>query len=493
MENQQFEQTSLDTNPFFIYLKTKQPKLYEMISQNLYKICVPCQRSLVGVKLTKEFVLLHILTKSPYYKGECVTIQDQEKAVIVDRLFLNLHRGWKQKRLIKVLSTEMFYNREYQSYEVVIIESDFSEKKTKKSTNKNSKIKNMKLSPLHSPRTQKNLTKKQKKIDELMKKRRSEIIVCLPKSMTYVEILKFWKKIGKKKIRLKSFKFFSQDLQIFKESYFLVKKYEKEIGKKVSTLYSQSADLLIKQDLVLSSFPSNSYNGQKLINSLKILIVGKLKIWEKIRRFYQTEDSVCNEQILLLQKITPQIAGIIEPLRIDYSLAIQELQSIANCKTAFEKLIIIDKTIMTINELVENSNSKINSLSTDDLIPIFSYIIVKSKIPNLFSTTVYLQHFNLCDMITSKYAFEITLIDSIVNNLIYEKKLLKMFNDFKQLEKTNKQSSILKQNKLNHINDQNINMDNNDSNHMGEQNLKNLIPTESNLRQQNNLLIKEIL
>ncbi|KAJ6227628.1 ankyrin repeat domain-containing protein [Anaeramoeba flamelloides] len=457
------EPSCLDTNPFFIYLTQEQKQLYDELSKSQYTFCIPSCNSQRGMKFNKEMVLLHTLRKSPFYKGESVVLNNSEKSVIIENPFLNLNRGWRKASVIKIISTQVFFNQNYNPYDILIIEKPFIWFLNDKKWFEKRMI----------------LSKSEHQYIQSIKKRKQEIIKCFPKNLIYSQVYKFWLQIGNKKIRRARVKQFFINLKKFKKSYYLAKGFESHFENKLTIFYEEQISLLIQKDLILRTFPPDSHFSNKLADSIKILILGKLQYWEKIKDFYQYEDQFCAQQMQLLKKITPKILEIPEKFSVDYSKIIQKLQSLPNHHTAFEKLLIIDQSIILLNEYLDRNFSGSLSLSLDDLIPIFSYIIIKAKIPNLFSTAVYLNHFHLCNTITSKYYFEITLLDSIVEKLIYSQRLLNIYknykyNDFILRNKTNwednseqvsnlikskndKMLEMLKKKKINYISEKNFN------------------------------------
>ncbi|KAJ6253934.1 ankyrin repeat domain-containing protein [Anaeramoeba flamelloides] len=466
------EPSCLETNPFFVYLTREQKQLYGKLSKSQYTICIPSCNSLRGMKFNKEMILLHTLQKSPYYKGEYALLQNDEQSVIIENQFLNLSRGWRKSKVLKIISTQVFFNDDFNPYDILIIEKPFiwflNEKKGFR---------------------KQVLGKKEQEFVCSVQKRKQEITKFFPKNLIYSQVENFWRKIGKKKIRSQAVKQFFSSLKKFKNSYYLVKRYESHLEKKLTVFYDEQVKLLIRQDLILRTFSPKSHYYEKLVNSLKILILGKLEYWGKIKDFYQYEDQFCAQQIQLLKKITPDILEIPEKLVLDYSQVIENLQLISNYNTAFEKILLIDKSIILLNEIIENNFLNSVSITTDDLIPIFSYIIIKSKIPNLFSTSVYLNHFHLCNMITSKYSFEITLLNSIVNNLLYSQKLLNIYQNFKHNHcelLNNKEKSNVKKINLNKNVDNDINLEN-------DVKKNNIFLQEKKLHQKHSLQIVEII
>ncbi|KAG0199508.1 hypothetical protein BGX28_007252 [Mortierella sp. GBA30] len=71
-------------------------------------ICVPRERSLGGLIFHKSFVDTHILTPSPYYRGQYLTLD--HKVVEIDKEYVREISGFAHPRSVQILSEETVYN-----------------------------------------------------------------------------------------------------------------------------------------------------------------------------------------------------------------------------------------------------------------------------------------------------------------------------------------------------------------------------------------------
>ncbi|KAG0359170.1 hypothetical protein BGZ54_010083 [Gamsiella multidivaricata] len=71
-------------------------------------ICVPRERSLGGLVFHKSFVETHILTPSPYYRGQYLTLD--HKVVEIDKDYVREISGFAHPRSVQILAEEMVYN-----------------------------------------------------------------------------------------------------------------------------------------------------------------------------------------------------------------------------------------------------------------------------------------------------------------------------------------------------------------------------------------------
>ncbi|KAF9174570.1 hypothetical protein BGX21_000592 [Mortierella sp. AD011] len=71
-------------------------------------ICVPRERTLGGLVFHKTFVDTHILTPSPYYQAQYLTLD--HKVVEIDRDYVREISGFSHPRSVQILGEEMVYN-----------------------------------------------------------------------------------------------------------------------------------------------------------------------------------------------------------------------------------------------------------------------------------------------------------------------------------------------------------------------------------------------
>ncbi|KAF9359012.1 hypothetical protein BGX26_000339, partial [Mortierella sp. AD094] len=71
-------------------------------------ICVPRERTLGGLVFHKTFVDTHILTPSPYYRGQYLTLD--HKVVEIDKDYVREISGFSHPRSVQILGEEMVYN-----------------------------------------------------------------------------------------------------------------------------------------------------------------------------------------------------------------------------------------------------------------------------------------------------------------------------------------------------------------------------------------------
>ncbi|KAF9944813.1 hypothetical protein BGZ70_004298, partial [Mortierella alpina] len=82
-------------------------------------ICVPRERSLGGLSFHKRFVETHILTPSPYFRGQYLTLD--HKVVEIDKEYVREISGFANPRSVQILSEETVYSETSQKPTRVLV------------------------------------------------------------------------------------------------------------------------------------------------------------------------------------------------------------------------------------------------------------------------------------------------------------------------------------------------------------------------------------
>ncbi|XP_049941242.1 ankyrin repeat domain-containing protein 27-like isoform X1 [Schistocerca serialis cubense] len=128
--NQKMSPDEIEYNVFYHLLQTKYRKKYEPAISKCCMICIPCSAALRGVEITDEFVDMHILqpvsrTASSFISGSgvkkyCYELKGSLLTLIASPMKL------PEEYVIKVLSVETGYNKEYQQYKILITDKPLS-------------------------------------------------------------------------------------------------------------------------------------------------------------------------------------------------------------------------------------------------------------------------------------------------------------------------------------------------------------------------------
>ncbi|EGC38124.1 hypothetical protein DICPUDRAFT_149240 [Dictyostelium purpureum] len=132
-----------------------------------------------------------------------------------------------------------------------------------------------------------------------------------------------------------------------------------------------------------------------------------------------------------------------------YQFSIDILKTLPSLTTPTEKLECIEKSIDLISESIKlywekkskfnrSTISKIPQISADELLPIFSYVIIKSNITNVFSELMFIQEYSDFSLCSQKQQYCLTTFEAALQNTLdwtIESLLAdasKVFEDLKQ-------------------------------------------------------------
>ncbi|CAJ0756582.1 611_t:CDS:2 [Entrophospora sp. SA101] len=112
----------LDDNLFYKTLKKDYQKIFHKVSI----ICVPHSKSILGLRMSKNFIESHSFIPSPYFQGQFQSIND--KVMIIENNHVKTLKGFKEERIIRILSDELVYNEAYKSVQVLVLEMPLEER-----------------------------------------------------------------------------------------------------------------------------------------------------------------------------------------------------------------------------------------------------------------------------------------------------------------------------------------------------------------------------
>lgn len=339
---------NLEANPFFIKIMESHNALVNEVGSSNWILLIP-KRAQVTPECLKsnEFLLSHVLLPSEDLPkthftsliGADVTIDDKFIRVKNERLRPSL-----------ILFEEIFYAKDHQKFKILCIETPLCQKFIQSCPNSSSLVANL------------------CEAVELIKQ------CCAVKGG------------GMRKIENAISNF---NLRIQKAS-----DYEK-LKTNVKLLYDYCVNLICHKQSKLDPF---------LTMNLKVSIEYYLmeNIYEKI---FDAISINCSEENQKFNKIIHKLSDItIEDLNItsepspkvteNLNLMRMELAKVSNCKCSLDKLYCIRNVIDTIS-----SCSSAKLMTTDELLPVLVYAIVKTNFFHWIPTLVFIKEFNLSQML----------------------------------------------------------------------------------------------
>jgi len=122
----------IECSAYYYTLQNTFRRKYEQALNKCWMICVPCSSALRGIDITDEFVELHILRPSPSLSSCFIsTDEDSSHCFKLDGSSLMLQESpvdITEPYVVKILSVETGYNKEYQQYKILITDKPLSPK-----------------------------------------------------------------------------------------------------------------------------------------------------------------------------------------------------------------------------------------------------------------------------------------------------------------------------------------------------------------------------
>lgn len=113
---------TLDDNRFLQELRGEFGHVFAHASDKQYCICVPCRASLLGFVVSEDAVNSHVLMPAAT-PGEYVTLN--RRRVTIDkerRLVHTCDVAWRERRAVRILETETWYNTRYQPFTLMLLD-----------------------------------------------------------------------------------------------------------------------------------------------------------------------------------------------------------------------------------------------------------------------------------------------------------------------------------------------------------------------------------
>ncbi|KAL9653916.1 hypothetical protein ABK040_012974 [Willaertia magna] len=414
-----FDNYQLENTFFYQWIQsTKELKqIFNSSIENQKIICIPpndeVKCALRITKYSKNFIMFlkdHILSNSPFFVGHYVT---EKGNVLIEEEQLNNNKkifitgnGFQTKNVkVEVLHEEICYNNDYKSYRILFIDKCLiDEYQMIKTTLQNS---NRRMSVRSKIENNNHLSS----LNSLSAVNMIEIHKCLNN----------YNETSYDKLKLL--------IQTFNHNYLLLKNYYDYIIEKINEesitaceLFDTNGDLTI---IKINNEMLNEFNGElelQLKNMINCTFFDG--IYDKIFPFLESvnlqkdfdfyiqcvsiNNYYCKENNE--HSIDNQLFDL---LQIPKSLQCNQLNSINYLsenlnkeRTIYGKLKIIKTTKNLIFENITKKNkANENIITTDELIPLFSYILIKSKIKNFMTNYTFLENFLLKEFSYLEFGF----------------------------------------------------------------------------------------
>jgi hypothetical protein len=380
----------IECNAYYYTLQNKFRRKYEQALTKCWMICVPCSSALRGIDITDEFVELHILRPSPSLSSHFIsTDEDSSHCFKLDGSSLMLQESpvdVTETYVVKILSVETGYNKEYQQYKILITDKPLSPKYQPEPVEDD-----LQLSTVHS------LT---------------EAIEFLTHFSSHVEMLD---KLGQ------------------------------ELQELCPTLQSNSLPVVRERvhDIMscywMTLLKTHSLDRQRdarFQSSLSISLENYIMNHLHNVVFHMVCNKHCEDdaQVLGLVKelasvgVTADQLGAPEDFAVPLPAAVVELASLDSLTCPLDKLYCIRTTIdLILAELkgaivdaqsVLSKESQLPTLTTDDLIPLLVTVIIQAKPLHMASNLYYMENFQWTLSPSDAISFSLVTFKAAIQELL---------------------------------------------------------------------------
>ncbi|KAL5021255.1 hypothetical protein ScPMuIL_000410 [Solemya velum] len=339
-------------NPFFVTLQTNYAKLYEEAMVNRSILCIPRYSRVVKWKVSKAEVEDYILTARS--SGDFITVSGKD--LKIEDGFIHLSKAFGKERKVAILFEETFYNNSDESYRVLCVSDLFNKKDTGEE----------KDAPI--PR-------------------------CPTSYEECVDML--WGHHGGSRLEEQ----FKKAVVSYRRAY---NKIEWESLRNVvdaaSAQFTKSMQLILKDP----TFKKTARHSQSTMDNLKIAVETCLmnathtEVFRAITANTTTDDAEINKMTRNLVEVCLTDIGVRPEFNENIPAARKELSQLNRFSTPLGRLFCFKRAISNLSRPLKNSSGKDEAIAmtTDDLLPILIYLIIKTDIPNWMANLVYMKDFH---------------------------------------------------------------------------------------------------
>jgi hypothetical protein len=208
----------------------------------------------------------------------------------------------------------------------------------------------------------------------------------------------------------------------FSKTYIFARSYEKETAEKLKKFATQFAEE------TQAGYSEAAYKAA-LCHSLNIL---ESKIWSSLKDLYHKQDMKAKSN--MEQKIRSNCSGVGIPeefLDVDFSEAVKAFRAVDEVKSPVLKLFCLQDTRKkTLDAICEGkkqqavkvfgsmSSSSSHVIGTDELLPLFIYVVCQSGVAHFVSTLYFIKFFSYDIANTHESPFLKSLLESTVSYIL---------------------------------------------------------------------------
>ncbi|KAI8519735.1 Ankyrin repeat domain-containing protein 27, partial [Branchiostoma belcheri] len=350
----------LGENVFFQNLRTKHAQLYEEAAFNRWMVCVPRQGTASRHQQNKEDFENHILRPEVQVKGNTITTV----------------KGFKELRNVLVLFEETYYNSSDQSYRVLCLDQ-FLEGRTES---------------VQEP-----------------------LLVSLQSLDDCTEYL--WGRHGNHRTRRQV----DQRVQHFIGSYHQLEGVSlRHTMDAANTLFVRAMQTALKDNNMGKIAKQSTIHMDNLKIAMETYVMHGVfnKVFNTISTFTAAQDAALNKVTRNLADVQLRDLGVRKEFWQSVPRARRELHGLNRFCSPLEKLLCVKRAITAITRPSPLHKRKESvTMSSDDLLPILVYLVIKADIPNWLANLRYLHNFRFSRPANDAFGFYLASLEAAIEHV----------------------------------------------------------------------------
>ncbi|XP_071785110.1 ankyrin repeat domain-containing protein 27-like [Asterias amurensis] len=372
MEGHSYDE-DLAENRFFIIMQTKYRQLHQQASVQRLLICVPRTGVFARFSLSQADFETHILRPCDDQPGVYLTMNNKEVQLNGDSITTT--KGFKEIRSVHILFEETYYNDNDESYRVVCIDR---------------------------------LLEGGNEVVE------DPVMTCLETLDDCTDFLwgNKYSKHSQKQVDelITNFRNTTQQLETLRH-----------IIDETSALFAMAMQIALKDTVLRKTVRQHHGHMDNLKTSMETYILHGVynKVFKAIGSFLASQDAALNKTTRNLSELQVRDVGVRPEFTANVPRARRELSTINQYRTPLEKLHCLRRTVMAISQPGFRTRSKepAPAMSSDDLLPLLVFLVVKADIPNWLANLTFMMNFRFSSFADGEFGFYLASVEAAVEHV----------------------------------------------------------------------------
>ncbi|XP_038068154.1 ankyrin repeat domain-containing protein 27-like [Patiria miniata] len=372
MEGYSYDE-DLAENRFFTIMQTKYRQLHQQAARQRLLICIPRTGVFARFSLTQADFESHILQPNDGKSGCYTTLNNKEVQLSGDSITTT--KGFKEIRIVHILFEETYYNDQDDSYRVVCIDR---------------------------------LLEGGNEVVE------DPVSTCLETLDDCADFLwgSKYSKYSQKQVDdlVTNFRNTSQQMETLRHTI-----------DETSALFSMAMQIALRDSVLRKTVRQHHGHMDNLKTSMETYILHGVygKVFKAISSFLASQDAALNKTTRNLSELQVRDVGVRPEFTANVPRARRELSTLNQYRTPLEKLHCLRRTVMAISQPGFRARSKepAPAMSSDDLLPLLVYLVVKADIPNWLANLTFMMNFRFSSFADGEFGFYLASIEAAVEHV----------------------------------------------------------------------------